>query len=447
MSDHATPPPLQFGARTHQGYVRAENQDRMIHFAFSLGELFVVADGMGGHRGGARAATMVVEGFQRHLKSLPPGFTPRAALRAAARRTNAEICAQADSGNPDTLKMGSTVVVLFVSANQAFVGHVGDSRAYLFSSGRITRLTRDHTLVQQLVDRHLLTEEEARDHPDSSILARAMGRRSDLDIEFSSNLVLERGDGILLCSDGLSGYVEDREIADIIAAHKQPDAVVDALVDRALRGGGEDNVTVQFVQLDARLATGTRHLFRVARSSDGEPTRPLAARDHPAPARPHPTPPQPAPAAAVQPTEIPAPCPDTWPAPGTESPAVPMAARPAAPEPWVALEPAPEPGKRAWLPAAVGVLALIVAALGALYVGFRPPAETGVPPSRRRQPPATALPSVTPGPAPMALAAPTVEPEVPPGPTPTAPAGQTVQPTEIPPPTPAAAPSPAGEHE
>jgi PPM family protein phosphatase len=256
---------VRLGYCSHIGYRRSENQDRMVSFQTDMGELFVVADGMGGHRGGATAATMVVEGFERNLRALPPGFTPRAALRAAARRTNAEICSAGEAGDPATAKMGSTVVILFVSRSQVFVGHIGDSRAYLFRQGHLSRLTRDHTLVQHLVDRGLITEEEARDHPDASVLARAMGRRSDLDIEFSSNLTLDEGDSVLLCSDGLSGYVDDPEIGEVLAQNRDPQAAAEALVEAALATGGYDNITVHVVTLTRRIASASRGM-RVAKA-------------------------------------------------------------------------------------------------------------------------------------------------------------------------------------
>ncbi len=379
--------PLRFGALTHQGYVRAENQDRMTHFHFSLGEVFIVADGMGGHSGGARAASLVIEGFESFLQNLPQGFTPRAALRAAARRTNAAICAEADSGDPATAKMGSTVVVLFVSPSQAFVGHVGDSRAYLFRSGSVTRLTRDHTLVQQLVDRHLLSEEEARDHPDSSILARAMGRRSDLDIEFSPNLTLEQGDGILLCSDGLSGYVDDAEIAAIIAGRQEPEAVAEALVDRALDGGGDDNVTVQYVELDSRLAAGQgRTLRSTGDTGSGErPSPPWQIKGPEVPEAGIPAGPQEGELARSW-------APDerstgdgghkTPPLPAAVPERVPMRPR----EAQRAVLPPPLPRWRAWLPALVGAMLVLACAIAVLVLVSGGRQDRGIAPSHRRHP-------------------------------------------------------------
>lgn len=240
-------PGLAVGAVSHVGLVRRENQDRMGHFRVGRTEVFLVADGMGGHRGGALAASMVLEGFQKALSSRPQPRSLRAALRAAAGEVNVAVCAVATSGDPATEHMGSTAVLLAVRGREVLIGHLGDSRAYLWRDGRLVRLTRDHTWVQQLMDQKLLTEEEARHHPEASVLAHAFGRQSELPIALSPGLAVRSGDAILLCSDGLSGYLEDDEIAAVISRHEDPQRVAEALVEAALAVGGHDNVTVQFV--------------------------------------------------------------------------------------------------------------------------------------------------------------------------------------------------------
>jgi serine/threonine protein phosphatase PrpC len=238
---------LRVGAQTHPGTVRCDNQDRMGRFPTPLGELFLIADGMGGHQGGAIAAAMTSDGFEACLKTIPPDTPAHDALQQAAQRTNAEIYQRAHVGDPATANMGSTVVLALVAGRQMVIGHAGDSRAYLFRDGQLQRLTHDHSLVQQMLDQHLLTAEEAREHPDAGVITRAFGQQPTLALELSSTLELQAGDGVLLCSDGLCGYVNDTAIERVIRQHHDAQAITNALLDLALATGGADNVTAQFL--------------------------------------------------------------------------------------------------------------------------------------------------------------------------------------------------------
>jgi serine/threonine protein phosphatase PrpC len=269
MSGNGEAPATRVGAESHTGRVRHENQDRLGRFRFALGDIFIVADGMGGHRGGATAATMVIEGMERHLKNVPPGARPDVALRTAALATNEEICSRSDSGDPTVAHMGSTIVFALINGRQMIIGHAGDSRAYLFRRGQLQQLTHDHTVVQKLVDRGILTPEEARNHPEASVLSRALGQHGDFELEVSDPVSLEPGDGVLLCSDGLCGYVEDASILGAITRYEDPQTVAHALIDLALTEGGEDNVTVQFIKVGEHDAATEAVL-------EPEATRPLA---------------------------------------------------------------------------------------------------------------------------------------------------------------------------
>ena len=245
---------LEVGAISHQGLVRTENQDRYGRVASPFGEVIIVADGMGGHRGGATAAAMVVEGLNAHLQNIPP-LTPVAdGIQHAAQLTNADIHRKATDGDPDTAHMGATVVLVLVLGNQLIIGHAGDSRAYMYRGGQFTRLTRDHSFVQRMVDRNLLTEEQARDHPNANVVTRAFGQRPDIEFEVSAPLMLQPGDRIMLCSDGLCGYVEDAAIEQAMGQPASAQQIAEALIQLALAAGGEDNVTVQVLQLHAPVA-------------------------------------------------------------------------------------------------------------------------------------------------------------------------------------------------
>lgn len=239
---------LRVGARTDPGKVREENQDRISRFRTPLGEAFLVVDGMGGHQGGSLAAQLVVEGLERELRSADPGAPPVEVLRVAAARVNAEIQARAAAGGERTAKMGATVVLALLRDRRLTVAHAGDSRAYLYRGSILTRLTRDHTVVQRMIDHNMLTEEEAQDHPDASVVNRAFGR-AEFEIEVAQPLELAAGDSVLLCSDGLCGYVDEPAIAEAIGRGDGAQATTDRLIELALAAGGEDNVSVQFLSV------------------------------------------------------------------------------------------------------------------------------------------------------------------------------------------------------
>ncbi|MGR9088600.1 MAG: PP2C family protein-serine/threonine phosphatase [Gammaproteobacteria bacterium] len=252
---------LEVGACSETGYVRNENQDRMSWATIPLGHLYLVADGMGGHAGGARAAEMTIRGLERNLSDAQSLTRPiDDVIRSAFDDANREVYEKGHDGDPSTAGMGSTAVMLLIHERAAKIAHVGDSRAYLYRSGRLHPLTKDHTQVQQMVDEGLLSPEQARNHPYSSVLDRAIGNRPTVEADISADLALKNGDGILLCSDGLTGYADDSEIESAIDASLSAQENVDRLIDLALQKGGEDNVTLQFVRFrisaDARWQPG-----------------------------------------------------------------------------------------------------------------------------------------------------------------------------------------------
>ena len=254
---------LRVGAKSHTGNVRTENQDRMARFLSPFGELYIVVDGMGGHKGGAAAAAMTVDGLEAHLRSIPQGTSPEQALQIAAQRTNAEIYQKATDGDPETANMGAALVLGLVIGTRLLIAHAGDSRAYLFRDGKLSRLMRDHSVVQRMIDHNLLTEEQARDHPDANVITRAFGQKPEIELEVSAPLDLREGDAVLLCTDGLCGYVDDQTIERVIGGQSDAQQITDALIDLALSVGGEDNVTVQFLQFGQRRrkAIITKEMF------------------------------------------------------------------------------------------------------------------------------------------------------------------------------------------
>jgi protein phosphatase len=222
----------------------------------SASDVFVVCDGMGGYRGGGVAAELAVQSLQDELAGQPTNakdFTEK--VRQAFQTANSIVHGKRKADDPDTRNMGSTAVALITSGSRYMVAHVGDSRAYLYRAPLgLRRLTKDHTRAQDLVDQRLLSSKQADTHPDSSLLTRAIGHGPTVNVEMSRWRHLFDGDMLLLCSDGLSGYVPDREIAKVLRSADDPRAATKALIEKALQKGGEDNVTVQLPRYSPQSA-------------------------------------------------------------------------------------------------------------------------------------------------------------------------------------------------
>ncbi len=252
MNAAESPLIVNVGAQTEQGR-RTENQDNMTGFSSPLGSVYVVADGMGGHRGGAEASRIAIDSYRKNLTAIPENVPFADALQRATSIANDEMHTRGVSGDPAVEGMGSTVVLAVVRETSAgaelSIGHIGDSRAYLFRGGVLRRLTRDHTAVQRLLDAGLVSPEEAKNHPDASVLTRALGKQAEVAMDLMEPLALEPGDLVLLCSDGLSGYVPDDVIQNELAADRAPGETARALISVALRRGSDDNITVQVLRV------------------------------------------------------------------------------------------------------------------------------------------------------------------------------------------------------
>lgn len=251
------------GQRSETGYVRNENQDRMGWIRARSADIFVVSDGMGGRAGGAIAAQMTVDMLNRQLSGIDSLDDVARQLESAFRAANDAVYMRGQSSNPATVHMGATAIALLAAGDRVMLAHVGDSRAYLLSRrGALQRLTKDHSLVQRMVDARLLTEVEAASHPEASVLARAMGQAPQVEVEVSGWLRVHPGEVCMLCSDGLCGYVSDDEIAAVMRRCDAPQDTADALVRIALERGGEDNVTVQVMRYAGGVSLWRRPLAR-----------------------------------------------------------------------------------------------------------------------------------------------------------------------------------------
>lgn len=229
-------------ALTHRGCVRPANEDAIL--ADPSGVLWAVADGMGGHEGGAMAADLVVDS----LAAIRDDASPAEALEAAIETANARVREAAAARGART--MGATVVALFIQGGIAHVAWAGDSRAYLMRGRRLRMLTHDHTLVQDMVDRGELARDAAEGHPEAHIITRAVGAADEIEVDHSA-VPLVTGDRLILCSDGLPRCVYESVIAQLAAEGPDARTAAEALVRRALDEGAPDNVSVIVVDLVA----------------------------------------------------------------------------------------------------------------------------------------------------------------------------------------------------
>jgi serine/threonine protein phosphatase PrpC len=230
---------------SHRGHVREVNEDAIL--TDPTGALWAVADGMGGHGHGDLAADLVIDAFAR----LPHGGGGRSLLQDAFASAHAEVRrrARAEGFGP----IGATLVALLVEGDRATLAWAGDSRGYLWRQGRLERLTRDHSLVQDLVDRGELDAVAAEHHPQAHVVTRAVGAADRLEPAFRE-VALHSGDRLLLCSDGLTRCVPEPEIAALLAAAPDPPRACRDLIEAALARGAPDNVSAIVVRIDAAEA-------------------------------------------------------------------------------------------------------------------------------------------------------------------------------------------------
>lgn len=229
---------------TDKGLIRHENQD---HFRIEYpGDktLLIVCDGMGGAKGGAIASELACKAF---LSNLTLALSKLAGEEDATLMTEAvsyaNLAVYEKSKTSDEYEgMGTTLVSAMVTGSRCSVVNVGDSRAYHFRDGACTQITRDHSLVEEMVRQGLITKEEARHHPRKNVITQAVGLGYRLKSD-TFTVELREGDRILLCSDGLSNLIEDDELAQIVFSDEEPEHICDMLIRKALERGAPDNVT------------------------------------------------------------------------------------------------------------------------------------------------------------------------------------------------------------
>lgn len=232
---------VEFACESDTGLQRRANEDS----AYASPPLFVVADGMGGAQAGEVASQIATETFQGGLDG--PG-SPEERLAQLVQEANRRIYerSRTESGQEG---MGTTLTAVYLDDSQLSIAHVGDSRAYLFRDGELTRQTQDHSLVDELVRRGELTEAEAAEHPQRSIITRALGPEPTVMID-SYIVPVRAGDVVMLCSDGLTSMISEEAMARVLAASSSLDEAARGLIARANEAGGRDNITVVLFRME-----------------------------------------------------------------------------------------------------------------------------------------------------------------------------------------------------
>lgn len=269
---------IQAAGKTDVGVVRKNNED---NFGYDIAAgIFVVCDGMGGHAAGETASRIAVSAVldqfdkeQGHDGGEILGRSIHEVSRRANNLANAihlanQAIRDASSQNPQLSGMGSTIVAVLSEGNQFSIGHVGDSRAYLVRDGAVHQLTTDHSLVMEQVRRGLITLEEAEHSKVQNVIMRALGAEESVEPDLEDHEFVA-GDVLLLCSDGLSRYINDNSIAEVVGRAASLDTACAELIELAKGGGSDDNITCLLLRAMEQSWQG-RLANRLSFSNDGE---------------------------------------------------------------------------------------------------------------------------------------------------------------------------------
>jgi protein phosphatase len=254
--DHTETMVLDYASLSDRGRVRQNNEDACAIFVpeepaelADKGSVFVVADGMGGHRGGEIASRIAVRTIIAFYTA--DGEANRShALSLAFREANKTIM-QESIADSTLFGMGTTCTALALYRGRAYFAHVGDSRAYLLRHGKIVQVTHDHSIVGEMVRSGMISDEDARNHPKRNVITKSLGVQEDVAADMPSTLEIEDGDTFLLCSDGLTAYASDDDIAAALATGT-PTEMCKRLVKMANERGGRDNITVVVAAVRSR---------------------------------------------------------------------------------------------------------------------------------------------------------------------------------------------------
>lgn len=236
-------------SETKKGVNRSVNQDFFLCEGEAVGDLpnlFIVADGMGGYNGGDFASKFCIENVKDYIAN-NRGDSIISIIRLAIKAANEQIRQKAKLD--ESLKgCGTTIVLATIKDDVLYIANAGDSRLYVLHEGRISQITEDHSLVEEMVKRGMLKKEDARFSPDKNKVTRALGAEPDIEIDFFE-VKLEEGDRIMLCSDGVSNMMDEGHIEEIVSDDKELPEICKMLIDTAVENGGKDDATVVMVEV------------------------------------------------------------------------------------------------------------------------------------------------------------------------------------------------------
>jgi protein phosphatase len=243
---------MRFGVCSDVGKVREINEDGYLISK----PVFAVADGMGGHSAGEVASAIALQTIKKSLHKLPKEEDIPNLLVKSIQEANAAVF-QRSTTEVEQRGMGTTLTVATLLKDKFYIGHIGDSRAYLLRDGKLAQLTEDHSLVAQMVKEGMLSPQEAELHPQRSVLTRALGTEPSVQIDISTSEIRPR-DKILLCTDGLTAMLSDSEIERLLNESAHPRLICQKLIDAANEQGGTDNITVVLLEIPEQVAPKQR---------------------------------------------------------------------------------------------------------------------------------------------------------------------------------------------
>lgn len=237
---------MRFGVKTDKGMLREINEDsyNIISGYPGIPVSFVVADGMGGHNSGEIASKMAVDFISNHILQFPEAFQKddiSEEIKEMVRLANLSVFNKSLE-NEANQGMGTTLVLAIVQNKKLIIGHIGDSRAYLIRNGKLSRITTDHSYIEELIKSGTLTRKEAENHPKKNIITRALGCSDEVEVDIYTMDIMDK-DIFLLCTDGLTNMLEEEELIKIVENTDDPVEACNKLIDTANNKGGEDNIT------------------------------------------------------------------------------------------------------------------------------------------------------------------------------------------------------------
>ena len=238
---------LNIGSYSDVGRARDINEDFFGSFSGSYGNLLMVCDGMGGHKGGEIASRLAIETVSNYFEKLNGDYAISEEINKSLETANKSIILKAK--DPELSNMGSTIVLALVKNGLVYYSSLGDSRIYKIRNEAIEQITKDNSLVQQMLDSNIITEDEAKIHPKKNVITKALGTNDELQPEIYEPFKLKVNDKLILCTDGLTAHVDDEEILELTKDYT-PQEAAQKLVGLANKRGGTDNITVLIAAAD-----------------------------------------------------------------------------------------------------------------------------------------------------------------------------------------------------